>query len=392
MAKEWVSCRHKKIPWRQQVRAGSKEDRMVRSIVVCIPEKIAISTFNLDAELISRSESAVSAIAHLEGVHGETLASLNRLLIRVESVASSKIENLHATSEEYAQALYGNKSNLSAIAMVAGTAALTAMIASVEPGKKISEESIKAAHRTLMSDVSREKDSAGQYRRVQNWIGGSDHSPLGAIFVPPPPGNVESLMKDLLVFANRDDVPALVQATIAHAQFESIHPFTDGNGRIGRALVNAILRRRNITRKVIVPIASFLVANRSAYFDELNEYRDGHIANLLSRFTNAANIAAVEAMKSATDLSALPAIWRRKLGTVRSGSSTSKLLQGLKSDICSRRTNRSNREKSHEYLQCNIKTKRGRNPGPALKQNEKSSMGRHRCAAGIGKSGSSNCS
>jgi len=136
-------------------------------------------------------------------------------------------------------------------------------------------------------------------------------------------------MKDLLVFANRDDVPALVQATIAHAQFETIHPFTDGNGRIGRALVNAILRRRNITTRVIVPIASFLVANRSAYFDDLNGYRDGHIANLLTRFTSAANIASVEAIRSATALGDLPVIWRKNLGTIRSGSSTSKLIQGL---------------------------------------------------------------
>jgi len=329
MDKDWVPCTYKKVPWRQKVRAGSKKDRMVRSIRVCIPAEIATRTFSLGSGLISRSESAVSAISHLDGVHGQTLASLNHLLIRVESVASSKIENIHATSEEYARALYGNKSNSSAIAMVAGTAALTAMIASVESGKKISELSIKDAHYTLMKDVPREQESAGKYRQVQNWIGGSDHSPLGAIFVPPPPGNVESLMKDLLVFANRDDVPALVQATIAHAQFETIHPFTDGNGRIGRALVNAILRRRNITTRVIVPIASFLVANRSAYFDDLNGYRDGHIANLLTRFTSAANIASVEAIRSATALGDLPAIWRKNLGTIRSGSSTSKLIQGL---------------------------------------------------------------
>ncbi len=329
MDKDWAPCAYKKVPWRQQVRAGSKEDRMVRSITVCIPAKIANRKFNLDSGLISRSESAITAISHLDALHGETLKSLNRLLIRVESVASSKIENIHATSEEYARALYGNKSNTSAMEMVAGTEALTAMIASVESGKKISELSIKDAHRTLMKDVPREKESAGKYRQVQNWIGGSDYSPRGAIFVPPPPEEVERLMKDLLEFANRDDVPALVQATIAHAQFETIHPFADGNGRIGRALVNAILRRRNITTKVVVPVASFLVANRIAYFDDLNRYRDGHIANLLTRFTTAADVASVEASRMAMTLGALPQIWRKKLGTVRSGGSTSKLLEVL---------------------------------------------------------------
>lgn len=329
MDRDWAACTYKSVPWRQQTRAGSKEDRMVRSIKVCIPVEIANRTFSLDSQLISRSESAITAISNLDSAYGGTLKSLDHLLIRVESVASSKIENLHATSEEYARALYGNRSNSSAVAMVAGTNALTALIASSGSNKRITEASIKEAHRTLMRDVPRERESLGKYRQIQNWIDGSDHSPLGAIFVPPPPENVEGLMKDLLAFANRDDVPALVQAAITHAQFETIHPFTDGNGRIGRALVNAVLRRRHITTRVIVPIASFLVANRNAYFDDLTRYRDGRIASLLTRFANAADIASSEANKTATVLSGLPEIWRKKLGTVRSGNATSILLEVL---------------------------------------------------------------
>lgn len=302
---------------------------MVRSITVCIPAEIATRTFLLDSQLVSKSESAVSAISHLDNVHGSALQSLNRLLIRVESVASSKIENIHATSEEYARAQYGNRSNSSAIEMVAGTQALTALIDSVGSGKRISFSSLKAAHRALMKDVPREQESAGKFRKVQNWIGGSDHSPLGAIFLPPPAERVEDLMKDLLAFANRDDIPALVQATIAHAQFETIHPFADGNGRIGRALVNAILRRRNITTRVVVPIASFLVASRDAYFDDLDLYRDGHLANILTRFTTAAEVASAEASRMALALGDLPEIWKKRIGTVRSGGSTSKLLEVL---------------------------------------------------------------
>lgn len=327
--RDWAACAYKNVPWRQQVRDGSKEDRMVCSIRVCIPSEIATRAFSLDSGLVSKVESALNAISALDNAHGETLKSLDRLLIRTESIASSKIENLHATSEEYARAMYGNNSNSSAVAMVAGTNALIALIAAVDSGKTITESAIKIAHRTLMKDVSREQESAGEYRRVQNWIDGSNHSPLGAIFVPPPPENVESLMKDLLAFANRDDVPVLAQAAITHAQFETIHPFTDGNGRIGRALVNAILRRRRITTRVVVPIASFLVANRKAYFDDLNKYRDGYLEDLLTRFANAANIASIEATRTSTTLSELPATWRKKLGTVRSGGSTSHLLEIL---------------------------------------------------------------
>ena len=327
--RDWVACAYKSVPWRQQERAGSREDRMVRSIRVCIPPEIATRTFSLDSDLVSRSESAISSISALDNAHGETLKSLDRLLIRTESIASSKIENLYATSEDYARALYGNNSNSSAVAMVAGTNALIALIDSIGSGKMITESAIKIAHRTLMKDVPREHESAGEYRRVQNWVDGSNYSPLGAIFIPPPPENIQSLMKDLLTFANRDDIPVLVQAAITHAQFETIHPFTDGNGRIGRAIVNAVIRRRKVTTRVVVPIASFLVANREAYFNDLNKYRDGYIESLLTRFVNAADVASIEAGRTATTLSELPATWRKRLGTVRTGGATSHLLEVL---------------------------------------------------------------
>ena len=323
----WPACTYKEIPWQQQVRAGTKEDRMVRSIKISIPPKIAKQAFALSSDLIAKSESAIKAIANLDNAYGQMLKPLERLLTRTESIASSKIENLFATSEEYAQAQYGNKSNSSAVAMVAGTNALVTMIASVDSSKTITEANIKLAHQRLMKDVAREQDNAGQYRRVQNWIDGSNHSPLGAIFIPPPPEMVEKLMKDLLVFANRDDVPALAQAAITHAQFETIHPFTDGNGRIGRALVNAILRRRTVTTKVIVPIASSLAANRDGYFEDLNNYRRGHFEHLLIRFADASILTATEAGTAAANLADLPVMWKAKLGTVRSGGSTSKLLE-----------------------------------------------------------------
>ena len=326
---DWVKCTYKSVPWRQQVRAGSRDDRLVRSVRACIPPEISKHKFALDSKLISIAEEAIGAIAILDNAHGGTLKSLDRLLIRTESIASSKIENLHATTEEYARALYGNNSNASAVAMAAGTESLTALIDSIAPGKEITDFVIKKAHKTLMENEPREVEVAGKYRQVQNWIGGSDHSPRGAIFIPPPPEEVEALMEDLFTFVNRNDVPALIQAAIAHAQFETIHPFTDGNGRIGRALVNAILRRRKITTRVVVPLTSFLVANRTAYFDELTQYREGHLAKLVIHFARAAEVASIESSKTATVLEELPWIWRKKLGTIRTGSATTKLLDHL---------------------------------------------------------------
>ncbi|MEZ5380500.1 MAG: Fic family protein [Microthrixaceae bacterium] len=125
---------------------------------------------------------------------------------------------------------------------------------------------------------------------VQNWIGGSDYTPRGAVYVPPPPETVANYMADLVEFVGRDDMPALLQAALAHAQFESIHPFTDGNGRIGRALINAVLRRRGSTTEVVVPVASGLVAHRDRYFGALTSYRGGDIAPLISLFAAHAGV------------------------------------------------------------------------------------------------------
>ena len=137
--------------------------------------------------------------------------------------------------------------------MVAATTALDTMIDDIGRRGQIELAAITSAHEALMQDDTIEASYAGRLRDMQNWIGGSDYSPRGALYVPPPPATVQGYMDDLLAFANRDDLPALVQAAIAHAQFESIHPFTDGNGRIGRALINTVLRRRKATTRVVVP-------------------------------------------------------------------------------------------------------------------------------------------
>ncbi|MDP9738069.1 Fic family protein [Curtobacterium sp. 260] len=111
---------------------------------------------------------------------------------------------------------------------------------------------------------------------MQNWIGGG-RTPRDADHVPPPPEFVPSLMADLFAFLARDDLHPVAQAAIAHAQFESIHPFTDGNGRTGRALVAAVLRHRGATRTASPPVSSVLVAERARYFQHLTQYREGHV-------------------------------------------------------------------------------------------------------------------
>ena len=325
----WPACGRKTQAWRQTTRGGTRDDRMLSEITVSIPPFIADLLVPIDALLATDMELALREIVALDTGQGGTLEALGVLLLRTESVASSKIENVQASLEDYARALHGIKTNKSAVSMVAATQALTIMIDDVGRTKRIEIETITSSHATLMADSENEREFAGHLRDVQNWVGGSDYSPRGALYIPPPPETVQGFMDDLIVFSNRDDIPVLAQAAIAHAQFESIHPFTDGNGRIGRALINAILRRRGATSRVVVPLASALVAHRDRYFDLLGDYRDGNPRPMIASFAISSRIAAAESRLTASRLNEIPKEWRDMVGRVRTGSITDKLLMFL---------------------------------------------------------------
>ena len=136
-------------------------------------------------------------------------------------------------------------------------------------------------------------------------------------------------MSDLLAFTHRLDMSTLVQAAIAHAQFESIHPFTDGNGRIGRALINTVLRRRGVTSTVVVPLASALVARRETYFELLTRYREGDPTAVVSAFASSSRLAAQESRVTAARMAAFPEMWREAVGRVRADSAAARLLDAL---------------------------------------------------------------
>lgn len=328
----WPPHRHEVRPWTQSQRGGTREDRTFRSITVSLPPMIADLDVVLESELAADLETAMREISTLDGARGADLAALGTLLLRTESVASSKIEHVEASLDDYARALHGIRSNSSAVSMVAATTALGAMIDTVSQNNPIELSAITSAHEALMRDEPGEAPHAGKLRTVQNWIGGSDYSPRGALYVPPPHETVSAYMDDLIAFANRQDLPALVQAAVAHAQFESIHPFTDGNGRIGRALVNAVLRRRGATTRLVVPLASALVAHRDRYFDVLNGYRAGDLGPLIAVFALSSRVAAAESRVTADRLDDIPREWRENVGPTRRGSATAKLLSLLPSN------------------------------------------------------------
>jgi Fic family protein len=137
-------------------------------------------------------------------------------------------------------------------------------------------------------------------------------------------------MADLERFLARDDLPALLQAGIAHAQFETIHPFIDGNGRIGRALIHGVLRRRDASSRVPVPISAALLADRDGYLAGLTAYQQyGDLHTWLRRFAASCSEAAYAGQRLGDQLADLEQRWRTRPGTPRRGSHPRQLLDHL---------------------------------------------------------------
>ena len=135
-------------------------------------------------------------------------------------------------------------------------------------------------------------------------------------------------MRDLVAFANRDDLPSLAQAAVVHGQFEAIHPFTDGNGRVGRGVISALLRRRGVTKTIVVPVAAAMLADVDRYFDRLKDYRDGNVNALITYMADSAVSACEASQDSAKHLATLPEHWRDQVRP-RRGSAAEALIDNL---------------------------------------------------------------
>jgi len=208
----------------------------------------------------------------------------------------------------------------------------------VEPGGPITVDVLLEVHRRLLAGT-RLEEYGGRFREEQNWIGGSSYNPCSAVFVPPPHEYVEELMADLCAFSSTDDLPAVAQAAIAHAQFETIHPFVDGNGRTGRALIHLILRRRGLAVRVLPPVSLVLATWAQSYIDGLTQFRfvgsptspkavEG-LNTWVGRFAGACTRSLADATTFEERAAALEEEWRERLGTIRANSGTDRLLRSL---------------------------------------------------------------
>jgi Fic family protein len=299
--------------------------------------------FTLDGDVAADVADATSAITRLdlEAAALTNTESLARLLLRAESVASSQIEGLRVSPQRLLRADMARADGLDVKDETASEvlANVDAMAYAVhEDGGPITVDRIVEVHRRLLVHTHKSRH-AGVIRTEQNWIGGSDFNPLQAAFVPPPPQEVRGLLDDLAAFCNADHLPAVVQAAIAHAQFETIHPFADGNGRTGRALIYMVLKRRGLVTRVTPPISLTLATRSRDYVRGLDATRyvgspasptaNEAMNRWIAFFAAACTRAVADAESFERRVQQLQQDWQARLGNVRSDSSVIALLQHL---------------------------------------------------------------
>lgn len=277
----------------------------------------------IGAATLAELDDASRALTKFDLEYGAQLASFPALLLRSESAASSQIENLTASAKAIVTEEIEQTGRKNAALIVANTRATSAAI---ELSDQLDSGSIIRMHEVLLGTHSPEL--AGAFRREQVWIGGSDFGPFNAAFVPPHAKHVAENIEDLCFFIRRDDFPVLAQTAIAHAQFETIHPFPDGNGRTGRALTQAILRAKGITQNITVPISAGLLANTKSYFAALTRYQEGDPEPIVKRFIEASFVAIENGAWLGDELDAITAGWR-ELVKARKGSAAARLLEEL---------------------------------------------------------------
>ncbi len=277
---------------------------------------------------------ATKALSHLNSTQPalSTLGALARNLLRSESAASSRIEGVKISHRRLARASYaraGGRRGDNRAAEVLGN--VEAMERAIEIGGRadpFTVADIVDIHRTLLRFTD-DREIAGVIRTKQNWIGGNDHHPIGATYVPPPPELVPALLEDLAQFIGRTNIAAVAQAAIVHAQFENIHPFADGNGRTGRALIYTVLRRRQEITEYIPPISLVLASQPKSYVAGLGAYSSGDVSRWCEMFAQATSRATYEAERLAEAIEALQADWIGRLGRPRKDSAARELISAL---------------------------------------------------------------
>ncbi len=320
----WPAIRHQRHPWASRF---DRDDLMRRQwessrgpYEAAVVPRIADTPVGLKPAVIAEATEAALLLARFDAEVGSQLLPFADVLLRSESASSSEIENLTSGARAIAETVLGERDRGNAALVVRNVGAMTAAIRLAD---RIDGDSIVAMQRALLEDHTPTLVSG--YRTEQVWIGGGSIGPHGAEFVPPHASEVAAAMDDLVAFIHRDDIPALVHAALAHAQFETIHPFPDGNGRTGRALVQAMLRASRVTTNIAVPVSAGLLHDVDRYYAALNAFRKGDADAIVGVFSDAAGYAVRNGRRLVGDLAGVREGWETDLTGIRSDAGARRL-------------------------------------------------------------------
>ena len=295
----------------------SRRRKILPTYEAAVPANIAALPVEIPAQLARRIAEVEVSLARFDQAQAARDWPLPALLLRSESSSSSQIERLTSSVRNVALAELSSKAPSNAL-LIAGNVA--AMREALGQSGDIGIDSICAIHDVLMRGTREEPG----LRKEQVWIGGSPYSPHGATFVPPHADLVRPCLEDLVAFGAREDISPIAKAAIFHAQFETIHPFTDGNGRTGRALLHRILARDEVLLHAMLPVSAGLLHDVERYMGALDTYHDGAVEPMIECLADALELAAVIGSRIASDVDEVLGGWA-SANTDRSGSASHRL-------------------------------------------------------------------
>ena len=320
----WPAVTYESLPWRsshEELALVSKRARrrVASTFRAAVPAQIADASLALPPELAERISALESDLARFDTRQEARGYDLPALLLRSESAASSQIESLTSSVRNVAWAELSDRAPHNARLIAGNVAAMRTALALPD---ELTIEGIQDIHRSLMAPTG--ELFGGNLRDEQVWVGGTGVSPHGALFVPPQPARVRACLDDLVTFSRRDDLNPLAKAAVLHAQFETIHPFIDGNGRTGRTLLHKVLRRDGVLETSALPVSAGLLHDIDAYMAAIRRYQAGDPLPMVERVVDALASALLIGSLVATAVDGVLTGWRASL-TARRGSSILRL-------------------------------------------------------------------
>lgn len=310
---QWPALSYEEAPWARDpdelaLVPRSRRRKMTATYQAAIPLPLATRALAVPAPLEARMSEAVAMVSRFDEQQARAGFNLPATLLRSESAASSQIERLTASIRNIALAEVSLKAPRNAH-LIAGN--VFAMREALDLPDELTIEAIARIHEALMAPAG--VSFGGAIRQEQVWIGGTPYSPHEALFVPPVASRVPGCLDDLVAFSRRDDLGPIAKAALLHAQFETIHPFIDGNGRTGRALLSKVLRHEGLLRHTTLPVSAGLLRNMSAYMDALDRYHEGDPLPIIEQVTDALELAVVIGAKASAAIGETVGRWRSSI-------------------------------------------------------------------------------